>query len=123
MSFATDHAGALADLREDGAAVTFSTGTPGAYDAATDTFGAPTAASVTGYAIQTAPKAGEEEQFRALGSALDRRVMLLVAPTTYGGTVSPGARVTWASVDYTVAFVTAVAPDGTTILLRVGCTR
>jgi hypothetical protein len=123
VTFVAEHADALADVRANGATVTFTTTTPGTYTAATDTFGTASATTVTGVALQVALRRGDEDAFRATGAVRDRARMLLFVPTTYGQLPRPKATVTWDSTVYTVSHVNAVAPDGTAILARVGIVR
>ena len=114
--YTADHAGALADIREAGAAVTFTTSSPGTYDAATDAFTTPVTSSVTGAAVQIS---GKPFKYQALGLIASHAPTLLFAPTTYGQLPALGASVTWGSATYTVRDVESVALDGTAIIAYV----
>lgn len=114
--YAADHAGALADLTEAGAAVTFTRTTPGTYDAATDTHTAPVTSSVTGSAIKVS---GRPKKYEALGLKESEAPTLLFAPTTYGSLPALGASVTFGGTTYTVRDVDSVAIDGTAIIAYV----
>ena len=114
--YAADHAGALADLAEAGAAVTFALTTPGTYDAAADAFTTPVTSSVTGSAIKVS---GRPKQYQALNLVESQAPTLLFAPTTYGSLPALGASVTFGSTTYTVRDVDAVAIDGTAIIAYV----
>lgn len=114
--FAADHAGALADLAEAGASVTFTLTTPGTYDAATDTHSSPTTSTVTGSAIKVS---GRPKKYEALGLRESEAPTLLFAPTTYGQLPALGASVAWGSATYTVRDVDSVAIDGTAIIAYV----
>ena len=123
MTTAADHADAYAMLAEEGAAVTFSTGTPGTHDPETGLFTSPTTASVTGVAIRVRANRTEEDAYRAAGLSVDRVVTLLFAPTTYGSLPTLGSTVTWASETLTAKGITSLAPSGTAVIARVWCVR
>jgi hypothetical protein len=115
-SYATEHAGAYADILDAGAAVTFSAITAGTYDGATDTWSTPTTTRVAGVAIRVR---GNPQTYQALELIQSEAPTLLFAPTTYGETPALGMTVTWDSVVYTVRAVEPVAPSGDTIIARV----
>lgn len=119
-SYAQDHAGALLDLTEAGAAVTFTHVTPGTYDASTDTWTDAVDASVSGYAIRTR---GNPLRYQALNLTQSESPSLLFTPTTYGQQPAIGSTVTWDSVSYTARDVEPVEPDGTAILSKVVVSR
>lgn len=109
MSYATEHAGALADVTEAGAAVTFSLTSPGTYDAATETWSSPTVTTVTGYAVQddaaTHRRAGE-----VIAAA---NVVLFFTPMTIGNLPVAGYTTTWNSVAVSVVRTfRELNPDG-----------
>ena len=120
MTYTADHAGALADLQEAGAAVTFSRSTQSSYDPETDVEVAGAATTIAGQAIAAR---GDPERYRELGLVRQDTVTLLFAPTTYGGTPLPGDTVTWNSVSYTVRDSEPIAPDGSTIIARLICSK
>lgn len=83
---AEDHASAVESIRAEGQPVTFTLTTPGAHDAATETFGPASVASVAGWAIEVK---SDEKDFRTLGfepgEIIKRQpATLLFAPATYG---------------------------------------
>lgn len=114
MSFATEHADALASIGESGASVSFSHSVM-TYDPITDA-PIPTPVTVTGKAIRVK---GEPQRYEELSLVESESPMLLFAPDTYGQSPPLGARVTWGGVTYTVRGVYPLAPDGTTILAKV----
>lgn len=120
MSYADDHTSALADLTEDGAAVAFVKTTPGTHNAATDTVGTSTSATVAGYAIQVASlSASDRRAYDAAGLMPHEAPMLLFAASTYGEVPALGSAATWNGKSYIVrAFGDVVAPDGVAILSR-----
>ena len=123
MTTAADHADAYAMVAEEGAAVTFSTGTPGTHDPETGLFTSPTTATVTGVAIRVKADRQQEDAYRAAGLTVDRVVCLLFAPTTYGSLPTLGSTVTWASETLTVRGITPLATSGTALLARIWTVR
>ena len=119
-SYATEHAGAYADVLAAGAAVTFSAITPGTYDGATDTWSTPTTATVAGAAVRVR---GNPLTYQALELVQGEAPTLLFAPATYGALPALGAAVTWGGVVYTVRSVEPVSPSGSAILARVVVAR
>ena len=120
MSYATQHASALAKVTAKGAAVTFSKTTQGSYDATTDT-ATPSTATVAGYAIRV-PAAGTRggpDIYSRLGLVESQAPMLLFVPTTYGETPEVGATCSWSGATLTVRDVDPLALDGTTLLANV----
>lgn len=116
MSFATQHASALAKVQDKGAAVTFTDTTQGSYDPETDTATA-SSSTVSGYAIQV--PSGSPQRYAQLGLVESRAPMLLFVPTTYGDTPGLGAQCSWGGRTLTVRDVEPLAIDGTTILANV----
>ena len=116
MAYTSENADALADVRDAGAAVTFTLGSPGTYDAAADQWTSPSTTTVAGHAIHTR---GNPETYRDLGLVEAEAPTLLFVPTTFGEVPDLGYRVTWASVVYTVKQVQPLMPDGTVIMARV----
>ena len=116
------HAQALATVKAKGAAVTFSTYTPGiGYDPATDTYAtAPAMVSVSGFAVE----AGKNPiLYQALLLVLAENPTLFFVPTTYDTLPLLGASVTWGGINYTVKSVDPLAPDGLSIAATVVCAR
>lgn len=113
MTYVSDHKGALADVKDAGAAVTFTLVT-NTYDAATDTSTSETS-TVQGYAVRVN---GDPKRYEALGLVEADAPTLLFVPTTFGEEPPLSARVTWGGVSYTVRDVAPLAPDGNSILSR-----
>lgn len=118
--YTADHAGALADVTADGAAVTFTLQVPGPHDPATGTFAAGTTTTVTGSAIQLDAR---PETYRALGLVETEARTLFFTPTTYGSLPALKSSVTWGGVAYTVRDVAPLAPDGFAIAAEVTVAR
>jgi hypothetical protein len=118
--YATDHAGALADVRAAGAAVTVVATLPGTHVPSTGLFTSPTTTTVAGVAIRTR---GIPERYAALGLVESEAPSLLFVPDTYGAIPPLGGVLTWGGVDYTVRDVEPLAPDGTAILSRLVVAR
>lgn len=110
-SYAPDHASALADLRDAGAAVAFSRITH-VMDEATGLM-TPTTTTIAGYAIRDM---GRGDRYHALGLIPSRNPTLLFAASTFGDAVALGDTVTWGGIGYTVRDVDPVAVDGTPIV-------
>lgn len=115
MSYSTEHAGALGDIRTAGAPVTFTKTTLGAYDPETDT-ATPSTTSVGGHAVRVR---GRPDTYDALQLVESQAPTLLFAATTFGQAPALGATVTWGGETYTVRDVNPVAPDGSGIIFRV----
>lgn len=101
MSYAQDHASALADITKAGAAVTF---TP------------LTGSAVSGAAIQDM---GSAREYADLGLVQRDTVTLWFAPSTYGERPGLTSTFTWGSGSFTVAYTEPVAPDGSAIIVKV----
>lgn len=124
MSYAKDHAGAVEDIQEAGASITFSHTTPGEYDPVTGLNGAPTTVTVAGYAVQVkADSASDLQRFAALGLTLVTARVLLFAPATFGAMPESGYTTSWGGDTVTVRHVQAIAPGGTAIMGRVTVSR
>lgn len=113
--YASEAADALTDIQDAGAPVTFPSGSPPVYDAATDTWSADTRGTASSYALQVK---SDPDRLAALGLVLANPVTLLVAASGLAVTPAPGMAMTWAGLTYTIKLVEAVAPDGTAILYR-----
>lgn len=116
MSYVAEHAGALADVGDAGAAVTFTLQSPGTYDPATDTYSSAVTTTVEGQAIHTR---GNPETYRELSLVESEAPTLLFVPTAYGELPDLGYTVTWANTVYTVKALQPLMPDGTTIMARI----
>jgi hypothetical protein len=119
-SYATDHAGALADLMAAGAAVTFSETVPGAKDAATETYAPTTTSTVAGYAMQVA---GDPKRYADLRLIQSEAPSLFFVPTTFGALPALLAKVTWNGIDYVVRDVAPFGPNGPAIYATVIVSR
>ena len=119
--YAAEHASALVDFLDAGAAVTFTRTTGGTYDQTTDTWTAPAVvSSITGAAIQVKP---DTIKYQAMGLIQTEAPTLTFVPTTYGDTPSLDDKVSWGGVEYTVQSVQPVDPDGVAILHKVIVSR
>lgn len=110
MSYAADHAGALASVREAGAAVTF-TRTVQTHTESTDDV-SPTTSTVSGYAVR---KRGVPKAYAPDTLTTTELVTLFFVPTTFGEKPVLGSVVVWASVKYRVKYLESLEPDGTSI--------
>jgi hypothetical protein len=119
--FATEHADALADITENGMAVTFTARTVTTNPTTGETTVSQT--TVAGYALQVRPEENDAARYQAAGLVLSDMLTLLFAPSTYGALPSAGSTCTLGSSTYTVRDVRPLAPDGTAILSRVGISR
>lgn len=117
MSYAQDHADALADIREAGASVTFTRETPSpAYDPETGVMGGFSSTTIPGYAIEVP---ADPIRYRELNLVVGTMPTLLFAPNTYGATPAPGDTLTWAGQAMAVKHVKPLRLDGTTIIADV----
>lgn len=119
-AYAADHAGALADVRAAGAAVSWVLTSPGTQDAATGLYTGGVVSTVTGAAIRTQ---GDPLRYRELGLIETEAPTFLFAPDTYGDLVPLGAQMTFGGQTFTARDVEPIAPDGTAILCRVVAQR
>lgn len=119
--YAADHASALADLRDAGQPVTFSyLAGDGTYLADLDfeTYAGPV--SVSGYAIRVK----DQPRTNVPGTEqAQETVTLEFAPITLGEEPQQNMFVTWGGHSYAVTSVSPVAPDGTSLLMRVTVAR
>lgn len=120
MSYTDDATGALADLTDAGASVTFTQQTPGVYDAATDTFTGAATVTVAGSAVEIP---GDPDTYAALELVLLQARTLLFSASTYAALPALGASVTWGSAVFTVRSVDSVAPDGNAIISTIVVAR
>lgn len=94
MSYSADHASALADVRDAGAAVSFVG-----------------VATVAGYAVRDKGK----REFKGSETVVTESPRLFFVPSTYGDLPEQNASVSWGGITYTVASVEPIAPDGTAL--------
>ena len=120
MTYATEAAGAYADILAAGEAVTFTLVTPGTEDPSTGAFGTPTSTTVTGAAVEIQ---GDPKRYLAPGVVVAQAAILLFASPTYGELPDLDAQVLWGADLYAVKHVKPLRPDGTGILARVVVTR
>jgi hypothetical protein len=120
VSYAADHAGALADIQAAGASVTFSRTSPGTYNGPAGTFSSATTTSVAGAAVQVT---GNTKRYAELGLVEANTRTLLFAPTTYGASPDLGMACTWGGEEFVVRDAPTLAPDGSAILSRVVVSR
>ena len=123
--YAAEHASALADIRDDGAAVRFVLDVPGAHDATTGRLAAPTTVTVDGYALQVKSLTrGDHRVYESLSLTPTEAPLLLFAAATYGDVPTLGAWCLWNGVRHIVrGFGDPVAPGGVPILSRVVVAR
>lgn len=110
--YSSDHAGALVEVKEAGAAVAF-TVQQSTYDPETDTHTSVTTSSVKGYAMQVD---GTPKEYERLGLTEMEAPTLLFVANRYGDTPELNAVGEWGGVRHTVKSVRPFAPDGTAIL-------
>lgn len=115
MSYETEHASALADVRAAGVDVVFTKTVKGAYDASTNTFGPDTVTTVTGAAVRTK---GDPKKYAALNLIESEAPTLLFVADTYGDTPPLESAVDFGGNTYRVRDVDPLAPDGTAIFTR-----
>jgi hypothetical protein len=102
--FATEHADALAEVAENGVAVTFARGS----------------STVTGYAMRVQ---GKPTRFDGTSLVITHEPVLMFVPDDYGARVRPGDEVEWEGEQHSVAWDDPFAPDGTVVFQRVGLRR
>jgi len=100
LSYSVEHADALREIKQAGAAITFSqNGT-----------------SVAGHAIRTR---GNPKRYEALKLIEESSPTLLFAATTYGDVPRVGYTGTWNLEDFVIRDVRPVGPDGSPIMFKV----
>jgi hypothetical protein len=107
-------------LSRKGAPVTFSYGTPGTYDPATDTTTGGSVATVTGYAMQID---GDPDLYARLQLIESDNPTLLFQPDTLGQLPALGATVPWGGETLTVKNVLPAAMDGTATAAKIVVSR
>lgn len=119
-AYAAEAAGALADIKAAGAAVTFSRRVPGTYDESTGLTSSSTLTSVAGYAMRVR---GNPKTLDRLSLKESEAPTLLFAPSTSGSVPLPNDSVSWGGVTYIARDVDEVSPDGTAIIAKVVVAR
>jgi len=114
--YTADHAGALADIREAGAPVTFTFAVAGTHSPSTGTFTGGSTTSVDGDAIRMP---GDVRRYAALGLTEREAITLLFAPTTFAANPEVGATFTFGGDTFTIATCDPLALDGDTMLVTV----
>jgi hypothetical protein len=119
-SYAAEHADALADVSDAGAAVVF-TRTVNVEDTATGLV-TPSVSTIAGSAIRVK---GNPDKYQALGLVQSQAPSLFFTPNNYGDCPGPGDTVLWRDpvtqqlATYAVKDVDPIAPDGFVIAARV----
>lgn len=116
MSYAADHASALADIRESGAAVSFSVRNPGVPDPLTGLSTGGGTSSVAGHGLQLP---GNQERYRDLQLVSFMAITLLFAASTYGEKPAIGSTFDFMGSTWTVKAIDPFAPDGTPVIFTV----
>lgn len=110
--YATDHASALTDVTEAGAAVTFSKTTPGTYTESTDSWSTPVTTSCPMSAVEVP---GDDQEYAALDLIQMNPVTLFAVPTTFGDLPTLDMTGTWAGAGRSIKKIRPLRPDGTVI--------
>lgn len=110
-SYASDHADALATVRESGAPIVF-TKVSRSVVSSTGIASLPTSVSVRCHAVQDSPSI---KRYTELGLVPTKSVTLFATPETFGEEPAIGADCTWGGKDYVVKWFDAVAPAGEAI--------
>jgi hypothetical protein len=116
MSYAADHLSALLDIRDAGAAVTFTVRNPGVPDPLTGLLTGGSSSSVAGQGLQLP---GNQERYRDLELIGRDAITLLFAATTYGEKPAIGSTFTFGGDTWTVKAVDPFMPDGTALIMNV----
>lgn len=107
-------------LRRKGVAVVFTKVIPGTYDPATDTSGAATTVTVSGYAMRIQ---GNPDEYARLGLVQSEHPMLSFDPDTDGDLPTLGMTVPFGGETLTVENVNPCAMNGTATSAHVRCSR
>jgi hypothetical protein len=120
MSYADDHASALADVTAAGAPVSFDA-KRSTVDPTTDTETNIVTVSVTGSAVEVK---GDLLRYQALGLITADARTLFFTPDVYGAVPALGASVSWGDVAYLVKSIfDPIAPDGIVLACNVVVSR
>lgn len=107
-------------LRRKGTAVTFTKVIPGTYDPTTETQGASTTLTVSGYAMRIA---GDPDEYARLGLIQSEHPMLSFEPDTPGQLPALGWEVPFGGEVLTVEDVNPCAMNGTATSAHIRCSR
>jgi hypothetical protein len=107
-------------LARKGSAVTFSHGTAGTYDPATDTSSGGSTVTVTGSAMEID---GDPDLYTQLGLIESENPTLLFRPTVAGTLPALGATVVWGAETLTVKNIKRLAMAGTPTAARIVVSR
>ena len=113
MSFSDDHARALADVKDNGAAVTCSLTDNSANYNPTTGVTVPAVTTVAGQAMRVP---GDPRKYEALGLVEMQALSLLFVATTFGDTPSLDMELAFGGERFRIKHVEPLAIDGTTIL-------
>lgn len=119
MSYATEHADALQELRNAGGSIVFTTERPGT-EQSDGTFLNRASDTVMGYATE---QDGDPEEYGKLGLVAGEAPRLFVVTEQYGATPSLNQRALWGGSQYTVRSVKPYRPDGTALFSYVILSR
>lgn len=114
MTYSTEWASALQDIKDSGTAVTF-TRTVNVEAASTGLLTS-TVTTTPGYAVEVS---GNPATYLSLSLVVHSPATLLFAASTYGNLPRLGDDVLWAGVHWTVRDVNPVSPDTSAIITRV----
>ncbi len=121
MSYATEHAGALADVQAAGAFLTFTRTTLGAESSTGKFASAPATGMMLAYGTESG---GDPKEYEALGLTPLESPRLFVVCVTYGDIPQLGSRVAFGpGALYTVKSVKPYRPDGVAIFSYVIISR
>lgn len=121
MSYATDHAGALADVRAAGASVVFFRSSASLEGADGRLASAPASDGVFGYA--TEEETGQPEEYVAFGLTIGEGPRLFTVLEQYGAEVPIGGTALFGGKTYRVAAVKPYRPDGVVLFSSVFLAR
>lgn len=116
-SYTEDHADALADVAEAGAAITFTLARPGVEDPATGTFGSGSVSIVTGQATD----AGKDNltRYLALNLVVAKARTLFFVPDTLGELPELDSSATWGDATYVVKDIKPYEPNGVALFAEI----
>lgn len=107
-------------LMRKGAAVTFSTETPGTYNPETDVQAPSTTSTISGYAMRIA---GDPDEYARLGLVQSEHPMLSFEPDTPGSLPALGWTVVFGGETLVVEDVNPCAMNGTATSAHIRCHR
>ena len=117
MSFAAEHADALATLiAEGGQAITFTLTSPGNQSDTLGTYTGPVTTTVSGYAMSFT---GDPKAYAALGLVESEAPSLFFVANTYGDRAPLASSCTFGGVSFVVRAETPFMPDGTAIFATI----